>query len=222
MAMSRDDFKNALREAVSAEFAEIPTDEDSIDYTFSERFEKRMNRLLKLQRKPYWKYVNTASKRAAVIIAAVLTVFTAAFSVKAIREPIISFIKQVYETFTHYSFGGDEIEKITKEYAITVLPDGFGQTNKIKQDAFIMTEYTNASGDSFDLRQMTTEYSAGYFVDNEYNDVHTEKVGDIEVEFKKWHENQIAIWTNDGYVFEIDGYKNISIDMIKEMILTIE
>lgn len=221
MAMSRDDFKNALREAVSAEFAEIPTDEDSIDYTFSERFEKRMNRLLKLQRKPYWKYVNTASKRAAVIIAAVLTVFTAAFSVKAIREPIISFIKQVYETFTHYSFGGDEIEKITKEYKITVLPDGFKQTDKIQNDNCIITEYTNASGDSFDFRQMTTEYSAGYFVNNEFGEIRTETVGGIEVEFKTRYDTQSAIWTKDGYVFEIDVYKNISIDTIKEMILAV-
>ena len=41
MAMSKDDFKNAFREVISSEFAHIPSDEDSIDYTFSERFNKK-------------------------------------------------------------------------------------------------------------------------------------------------------------------------------------
>ena len=43
MAMSRSDFNNALREAVSSEFTDIPTDESSINYTFSERFIKKIS-----------------------------------------------------------------------------------------------------------------------------------------------------------------------------------
>ena len=40
MSMSREEFKAAFREVVSSEFAHIPTDESSIDFTFSEKFIK--------------------------------------------------------------------------------------------------------------------------------------------------------------------------------------
>ena len=125
LSMSREEFKAAFREVVSSEFAHIPTDESSIDFTFSEKFIKRMDKLIKSQRKPYWNFISTVSRRAAVIIVAIITLVTAAFSVKAIREPIIKFIKQVYESFTHYSFDGDTVEIITKEYTITQMLDGY-------------------------------------------------------------------------------------------------
>ena len=74
-----------------------------------------MDKLIKSQRKPYWNFISTVSRRAAVIIVAIITLVTAAFSVKAIREPIIKFIKQVYESFTHYSFDGDTVCNSTKK-----------------------------------------------------------------------------------------------------------
>lgn len=72
MSMSREEFKAAFREVVSSEFAHIPTDESSIDFTFSEKFMKRMDKLIKSQRKPYWNFISTVSRRAAVIIVAII------------------------------------------------------------------------------------------------------------------------------------------------------
>lgn len=162
MPISKAEFKSAFREVVSLEFSHIPQDENSINYIFSEQFNKRMQKLIKSQKKLYWNFVNTAAKRAAVIFVAIITIFTAAFSVKAIREPILKFIEQVYETFIHYSYDGETTDTITKEYVITQLPEGFKQTNKIKNDDFILTEYTNQMGDVIEFKQMTTEYSIGY------------------------------------------------------------
>jgi hypothetical protein len=55
-----------------ADYGTIPTDESSIDFTFSEKFIKRMNKLIRAQRKSYYKFINTAAKRAAVIFAAII------------------------------------------------------------------------------------------------------------------------------------------------------
>ena len=63
MSMSREEFKAAFREVISSEFAHIPTDESSIDFTFSEKFIKRMNKLIRAQRKSYYKFINTAATR---------------------------------------------------------------------------------------------------------------------------------------------------------------
>ena len=222
MPISKAEFKTAFREVVSLEFSHIPQDENSINYIFSERFNKRMQKLIKSQKKIYWNFVNTAAKRAAVIFVAIITIFTAAFSVKAIREPILKFIKQVYETFTYYSYEGDTAQTITKEYVVTQLPEGFEQTNKIKNDDIVFVEYTNQIGDIVEFKQMTTEYSIGYFMDNEYSDITTEFIDGINVEFKEWYDVKIAIWTKEGYVFTIESYGNISFDTIKQMISSIK
>lgn len=221
MAMSKTDFKNAFREVVSSEFAHIPTDESSIDFTFSERFNKRMEKLIRLQKKVYYNFVNTAYKRVAIICVVLLTMLTTACSVKAIREPIVNFIKQVYESFTHYSYDGDTTEKITKEYTLK-FPDSFEQTNITKNKSLISIEYTNSLGDIIEFSQMTTEYSTGYFVDNENGDIKTENINGIEVEFKERYDTKSAIWTQNGYVFVIDCYGNISYDTIKRMIESLE
>ena len=220
--MSREEFKAAFREVVSSEFAHIPTDESSIDFTFSEKFNKKMEKLIKSQRKPYWNFISTVSRRAAVIIVAIITLVTAAFSVKAIREPIIKFIKQVYESFTHYSFEGDTVEIITKEYTITQMLDGYEQFDKLTSENTIATTYKNKLGDTIIFTQMTTEYSIGYFVDNESGEQYTETVDDIEIEFKDWYDTKTAIWANDGYVFSIDCIGNISFEDIKQIIRNIK
>lgn len=222
LSMSREEFKAAFREVVSSEFAHIPTDESSIDFTFSEKFIKRMDKLIRAQRKSYYKFINTAAKRAAVIFAAIITLFTASLSVKAIREPVVKFIKQVYETFIHYSFDGDTVEIITKEYTITQMLDGYEQFDKLTSENTIATTYKNKLGDTIIFTQMTTEYSIGYFVDNESGEQYTETVDDIEIEFKEWYDTKTAIWANDGYVFSIDCIGNISFEDIKQIIRTIK
>lgn len=222
MSMSREEFKAAFREVVSSEFAHIPTDESSIDFTFSEKFIKRMDKLIRAQRKSYYKFINTAAKRAAVIFAAIITLFTASLSVKAIREPVVKFIKQVYETFIHYSFDGDTVEIITKEYTITQMLDGYEQFDKLTSENTIATTYKNKLGDTIIFTQMTTEYSIGYFVDNESGEQYTETVDDIEIEFKEWYDTKTAIWANDGYVFSIDCIGNISFEDIEQIIRTIK
>ena len=222
MAISKAEFKQAFREVASLEFSHIHQDEKSINYKFSDRFNNRMEKLIKAQRKPYWKFISTTSKRAAVIFVAILTLFTAAFSVKAIREPIIKFIKQVYESFTQYSFDGDTVETINKEYTITKMLDGYELIDKLTSDNTIATTYKNELGDTIIFTQMTTEYSTGYLVDNESGEQYTETVDSIEIDFKEWYDTKTAIWANDGYVFSIDCIGNISFEDIKQIIRTIK
>lgn len=222
MSISRDDFKNAFREVVSAEFSHIPDNEDDIDYTFSERFNKRMARLIKSQRKSYWVLVNTAAKRAAVVAVAILTLFTAAFSVKAIREPVIRFIKQVYETFTRYTYEGDMADEITKEYVLTYIPDGFEQTSKTENNTAISTRYENKVGDIVVFLQHTTKENLGYAVDNEQGNVIEETIEDIKIDIYEANNTKVAIWVKDGYVFTIRYYGDVNLDIIKQMITSIE
>lgn len=221
MPISKAQFKEAFREVISSEFSHIPKNENEIEYEFSERFNKRMTKLINSQKKTYYKLINTAAKRVAIIFVLILTMFTAAFSVKAIREPIIEFVKQIYETFVHYSVDGDTNDKIEKEYSLKFVPDRFEQTDIIINDNSINTTYESQTADRILFSQMTTKTHSGHFVDNETGDIHSENIDGIEVEFKEWHTTKSAIWIENGYVFAIDCYGEISFDEIKQMIASL-
>lgn len=222
MAITKSEFKQAFREVVSLEFSHVPTDENNIQYTFSENFNKRMKKLIESQKKVYWHFVNTSTKRAAIIFVAILTLFTATFSVKAIREPIIKFIKQVYETFTHYSFDGYTTKTIAKEYSITQTPKGFEQIDKIKNDYLINTIYENSSGEVIKFFQKITESNSGLFEDNENTVISKITVNSIEIELQEWYDTKTALWTYDGYFFSLECYGNIDFDTIKQIIESVK
>lgn len=178
MSMSKSKFKNAFREVVSSEFAHIPCDEGSIDYTFSERFNKKMDKLIKAQRKSYYFLINTAAKRVAVIFVAFLTMFTASMSVKAIREPVINFVVEVYESFTRYFFDGDTTDNIDKVYTITDLPSGFTEFNKFENETNITTVYQNSNGNIIEFTQGISDNTT-FNIDTEnsiYKEIYVNKI----------------------------------------------
>ena len=214
--MSREEFKAAFREVVSSEFAHIPTDESSIDFTFSEKFIKRMDKLIRAQRKSYYKFINTAAKRAAVIFAAIITLFTASLSVKAIREPVVKFIKQVYETFIHYTFEGEIQPKIKKEFFIKTLPDGFIQHDKIESDLAITTIYVN-DNNTIKFTQQSTN-NANHFFDNESGTLTKVTISGINVDIYESENIKHAVWTDEGYFFKLTCIGEINIDSVTMMI----
>ena len=202
MLMSKDDFKKAFREAISSEFSQIPCDEDSIDFTFSERFNKKMSKLIKSQKKSYYFLINTASKRVAVLLLAVLTLFTASMSIKAIREPVVKFIVEVYESFTRYFFEGDTADEIDKEYTITKLPIGYSETNKFKGRNSITTIYEDENGNKIEFIQGISN-NTEFNLDFEHSNVQTIYIDNEKIELYEWDEMSCAFWTKDGYVFNL-------------------
>ena len=214
MAMSKTDLKNAFREVVSSEFAHIPTDENSINFTFSERFNKRMEKLIRSQKKVYYNFVNTAYKRVAIICVVLLMMLTTACSVKAIREPIVHFITETYESFTRYFFKGDTADTITKEYTLNVLPEGFVQTNKIQNEISITTILENDYGDIIEFTQTITDKTQHNF-DNQ-NGIKYEIIdADKTIRILEGERFVQAIWVNDEYCLKVTGYGDIYIKTIK-------
>lgn len=220
MAISKSEFKKAFRDVISSEFSHIPYDEDSINYTFSERFNKKMEKLIKMQRKTYWNLVNTATKRVAIVFVVIFAMFTTAFSVKAIREPIVKFITEVYETFVSYFFEGDTTKVITKEYSIKKLPEGFEQTNKIESDISIMTIYKDQYGNIIEYTQLVTNQTY-HTLDIERDEVHTDEINGNKIYIHESNDTKHSFWLNEEYSFELICYGNISMDTIKEIIKSI-
>jgi len=221
MAISKTEFKNAFREVVSMEYEEIPADENSIDYCFSERFEKKMEKLIQSQKKAHWHYVNTAGKRVAVAALICLMLFTTACGIKPVREGMISFFTKVFDTFVQYFFEGDTSEVIVYEYQIKKLPEGFIQTGCFRTDLGITTVYENQEGSKIELDQSATQNIAVTF-DAETSEYLNYNQGELQVDIYIGEGIKQAVWVKDTYMFVISVYGEIDIELMKEMILNVE
>lgn len=220
LSISREEFKAAFREVVSSEFAHIPTDESSIDFTFSEKFNKKMEKLIKSQRKSYYIFINTVGKRVAILFVAIITLFAASMSVKAIREPVINLI-EVYESFTKYFFEGETAEKIEKVYSITKLPVGFKQTQVVENDAGRNVTFESSEGNIIVFTQSATQ-NAELNIDNQKVSQAIKQVEDKEIHIYYFESDTYMFWTDQGYCFQIISYGNIETDTLIEMIESIE
>ena len=103
------------------------------EHEFSENFKKRMKKLIRSQKKPYYFMINTVGKRvASFIIILVLAFTTTVLSVKSLRESVWNFIVEVYEKWSILRFvdknnnstGDDELPQLVVSMP-TYIPKGF-------------------------------------------------------------------------------------------------
>ena len=95
MSICKEQFINALREVVSAEFKDIPDNEDDIEFSFSNNFNQKMQKLIKRQKKSYWKFINTASKRVAIICIAIISLLCGMLCIEPIRVSAIEAVEEI-------------------------------------------------------------------------------------------------------------------------------
>jgi len=179
--------------------------------TFSPKFERKMERLLRAYRKPYYPMVNTNFKKAALAMAVVLILMiTTVFSVSALREPVIRFFVEVYEKFSHVFFHHKPEEQFpaTLEvyYAPTWLPEGYKEDIDKALDAIFFCEMIYANGDSDELvfKQYTIT-SSELYIDTEDVQVHTVFVNGNEGIYFSNKEIQHLTWNDEQYGFSVSG-----------------
>lgn len=126
-----------LTKLIDLEFSHMPDGED-INYTFSERYIRNRERLIRNLGRSYWKFFNTVTKKAAVIIVALIIAFSSLMSVDAIREKVVNFVYKIYNTFTQISYNEiTDSNSIKTNYTFTNIPVTF------KPHTTMLTESAN-------------------------------------------------------------------------------
>lgn len=225
MSMSRSDFNNALRESISSDFMGIPTNENIISYTFSDRFVKKMEKLIRLQKKAYYNIINTNLKRIAIVCLVAVLLLVSTGKASAICEPIVKFFVEIYKNSINFSFQGDTTNKITKEYEISFLPEGFQQTDHTSDDIQSARTYENDRGNMLIFSQRITE-NTEHDVDNEHGDMDkiiiSSEESDKEVYILNTSEVSHAVWIEQGYMLSLTYYGNISVEELITIIESVE
>ena len=72
--MDENSLIAALRKAETEKFAAVPS-EEGIDHAFSDQFQQRMDRLIRLQRQSVWNMVKTPARRSLLLLMILLLTF---------------------------------------------------------------------------------------------------------------------------------------------------
>ena len=195
-------IQEVFNERFDDEMKELESEEPHI---FSEKHNKKMAKLIKDQKKPYFTLICTAGRRAACIVAAILILSASALSVKAIREAVFDFIMRIFSdhTIVTTESGTDAgyPETIEEEYYISELPEGFEQTQYGLSISALSISYSNNLGKYVLFTQRTkSKYGTNYDNRTEIEIITHNGVDYMMIEYN----NDVTyIWDNGRYTFEI-------------------
>lgn len=221
MSISKKEFKDAFRTVMSQEFEDILYNEPVEEHIFSQKFEHRMNKIIRAEKKKMWHWYNTVTKKVAIIIITLTILITTVSNVDAIRTPIVNFFVEVYESFSHYFLSGDLKEKIDYEYHLSSIPSGFYETNVIYDSTRIVHIYESDNKNVIELSQTITD-SIDLYVDNEHGTINKIFINDVEINIYISDGCTQAIWISDSYLLMLTYYGNIDLESMTELIKLVQ
>jgi len=190
-----------------------------VDGTFSEKHERRMQKLFARSEKPYYRFIRTRARRAAIIIVAVfISLSVTVTSVSALREGFVDFVVAVYEKFSHVfvsDSGKDEPFPIVIEtkYAPTDIPDAYELTETTDLPMMYQLKYTETATGTLLYFKQAIIASSHHTLDTEGISAEKVMIGEIEALYYTNKDMGNILWLHQGYSFRITGPD--SVDLLK-------
>ncbi len=218
MAMTKAELLNVFRDAACTEFAVFSPNESDYTYEFSERFERRMDRLIRSESRPAWRFINTNPRRLIIIaIVIVMALFAVACAVPEIRESIAGFFVRMFSD--HAEITAPELTKqsIEDEYNLLPIPERYEIAAQYKSLDMYMVDYADENNGLIRFRQFA-DASYLYLLDSVYG-CNTECViNGKKVLFFYSNDFSQAVWEEDGYVFQIYCSPSVEFSVVEKYI----
>lgn len=213
-------LQQALIQLKEEQLCTIPEDKD-IHYVFSERFEKNMNKLIRSQKHNYWKYINTAGKRVAIILLLLAVVFASAMPVKAIREPVVEFLYKVYETFTEVTFkeNGAQPKYVPlgdNVYTLSGIPDEYTQIYYTYLQDMATTYWRDSNGNEIFLQQSILDSNISF--NSENGETVEKNINGINVLFCNNGNTIHCIWNDENFTYLLFYSANLGEEFAEQSI----
>lgn len=215
-------LKKALDVIEEEEIAALPSKEELAKITFSPEFERKMEKLIRQESRPYYRLINTVGKRVACWIIAVIIALTAVtFSVEAIREPVIEFFVKTFEKFSVIFYNEEDISEenpiIEEYYAPTYLPEGYTKVSEEKLLTTYRIQYKNDVGNKIYFRQVVIDSHQEY-LDTENASVDRLYVNGKYVYYIVKTSKKIVVWNDAKYSFTITTSPQINKEKLLQII----
>ena len=217
--------KKALLEEELAEMAVIDALPDE-EVVFSEKYKIEMQKLLNKHKK-YTCYANRfIPKRLVGVLVAILITLTLMMSISAIREPVVKFIVNVYESFISI-FVEDDNKNPPETIEDIILPSymiedyTLGETTE--QIALSTTTWYDNENNIIRLKQRILIDDFKAYIDNQdlkYSFLDTQLEYDIYYVDKNGYFN--ILWTDNTYIYNLLCPNTIEITEIEKIIESME
>lgn len=188
--------------------------EAEAEHEFSVEFERKMRKLIRLQKNPLYYATNTRKKRVALVAALIAILMMTACSVPAIREPIVNFVIEVYEDFTTLVFQGSQNEEAeVLEKADIIIPDGY-TAEEISTEVSYFLEMTDNEGRIITFEQVLLS-NTQISVDTENTTYENISINGLDGIYYNNKGMNVLVWSNDKYNYIISG--NISVEELSQI-----
>lgn len=198
--------------------------DDIPEHQFSHRFNRKMKRLIKEQRRsPRLNHVIHMMRRTAAILLVVATIsFSCAMTVDAYREKFIEIVTHVFHELTDYRFSTESTSSSPVKTELGVIslgfiPNGIDQTDEYSDGTFYSVSYETEDGLYFDLTctLITENQDTHKIVDTENAVVQEYSINGEEAAIISKGENNTILWTHRNILFQL--YGNLPLDIEKQI-----
>ena len=171
----------------------------------SDKYKRKINKLIKRRKKPYFKLICTTGRRIVCTAAAVIIILASALSVEAVREAIHDFLMNIFKGHTAVSVSGT-IENyptvIEEEYEIANLPEGFEQVDYYVDETSVFAMYIN--NDKYILYEQTVRFDFSVNFDNSRSEFeHYTDISGHEYLIHDTGEDYCITFNNGKYIIRI-------------------
>ena len=200
--MNNTQFKRAISEALTKEY-ELSVPAHNNDHEFSDKFARKMDKLIGRRKKPYYQMINTAGKRVACIFAVIfIAAFTTIMSVSALRNAFKDFFMSIFSDHSEISANVESNEAapdtIQVYYDLSDYDVIYEEYDKISRNIIYQKENT-----IIDYQQLVkSEFDMG--LNTESAEISTIDIsGHDAVYYVDNHQFYHLIWDNGDYIIMI-------------------
>ena len=211
-------FDRAMTQAVLAQFADIPAQEEEIPLTFTEAFEKDVQEYLKYVRRRK-RYVNSFARMLAIAaMVGILIVFSSLISIGLVVEPeqdgsyIFNMTSVAYGDYHQYEFYVDQKivdaapNRIHDVYYPTYIPEGFIPERRDTFSDGVSAAWETVTGTRIIYRQslfFDATRRAAFPYDPEKDTAGVFTLGNFEIFRLKTSRGISYLWSDHQYYFEL-------------------
>lgn len=200
----------------------LPQKADVPEHTFSEQFEKKMDKLLRRPKRAV--HLKTFRRTVAAVMIIATVMFSAAMTVDAaFRERVIEVIVSVFNELTDYRLvshepGKDQYEiSEHTETEFGYVPDGFVEKENIKSVDYEFIRYESKDGRFFELEceNVLPGDSFHMILDTESSEYEKVCLGEKEAYSNIKNGNSVILWTDDSFVYHLRS--NMQLEELKKI-----
>ena len=194
--------EEAMLQSLDEELAAAP------EHVFSKRFERRMKRLIRLERLGLYGHGRKRALRAAAValLVAAGVILAAVLSVEASRVKLVEWFKKVAEEYTMLQFEPKE-QNTDNEFVIKLpeyVPEGYQLDNQIKTEIGYRYFYRTDGGMEIMYRQGRIT-AGGILLDTEDAKTSTVRIGEWEAMLVEKNGYAQLVWNDDQYLYFLSG-----------------